>query len=101
MSNPERQSDRDQNSTSQRFVNFRKFVKSPSMVLICLAVLLLLAGAASSGSKPSIGEADTQSSIDKTVSKRLIPDQKALLGATVTTIDLRPLLSMSELAKSG
>ena len=35
------------------------------------------------------------------VAQRLIPDQKALLGAKVTTIDLEPILANTELGRSG
>ena len=46
-------------------------------------------------------DASVSEDVKDNVTLRLIPDQKALLGATVTTIDLEPLLQDTNLGKSG
>jgi len=44
---------------------------------------------------------DTLSRNKKLVSQRLIPDQKAMLGALPTTMDLAPLFELTELGETG
>jgi len=49
---------------------------------------------------PMVDE-ETEDEGKKLVTVRLIPDQKALIGAPTTTIDLAPLLRETELGESG
>ncbi len=55
----------------------------------------------SGGLQPSGQATDDQETVTARATQRLIPDQKALLGAPNTTIDLAPIFEAGELGETG
>lgn len=89
-------------SRPKKQTGFRNWV----IGLIILACLLFFVSSGSSvssraASQETSGSDEASSQKEKLVAQRLIPDQKALLGTVVTTIDLEPLLKETELGKNG
>jgi len=87
---------------------FRKIHLKPmligSLILILAVSMFTSAIPASSNAAPStpvMQSEDKSNEETKRVTERLIPDQKALLGTTVTTIDLKTLFEGTELGESG